>query len=335
MILRLHRSSSLSSRQAGFNLIEVMVAVVVLATGLLALAALQGALARNSADAKARGAIMAALNSRMNEIRQAPPAAGRTWTMSDAWVSAAATQAGTGNLQVVEALASYNWNGTGYVTTAVTNPASVYNRATLTATWTAANGDGKTLALSSDISGRIYGLDGYPIQDPTGSASKRPIIRQANPSNTPGVIPLVSGDQATAASNPQPLKIGSSGNKLVGTSFDVLNYVPEGATAQITKRFETEVIKCRCKYGAGGGYSVAGEAQWPAVWDGTTYSTYKGAGDPAGKAANAGQDPTKVSAQSSECTECCRDHHDSASNMDMASRYDPEASGVGKYNDAS
>jgi len=77
-------------RTRGFSLIEVMVAVVVLATGLLAMAALQGALARNSADAKARTAVMAALASRMSEIRQQPPAAGKTWTTADAWVSAAA-----------------------------------------------------------------------------------------------------------------------------------------------------------------------------------------------------------------------------------------------------
>nr|WP_277874025.1 prepilin-type N-terminal cleavage/methylation domain-containing protein [Lysobacter ruishenii] len=330
-------------RPAGFSLIEVMVAVVVLATGLLALAALQGALARNSADAKARGAIMAALNSRMNDIRQAPPAAGQTWTTADAWVGAAAIQAGASDLKVEETVATYRWNGTGYVTTAVTNPPSSFTRASLEATWKAANGDSRVLGLTSDVSGRIYGDgSGYPVPDPTGSASKRPIVRQGNPSNTPGVIPIVTGNQATAASNPQPIIVGASEGVRVGTSFDVLNYIPEGSTAQITKRFETQVIKCRCSYGAGGGYTVAGAAQWPAVWDGSTYATYEGTGNPAGVAANAGEDPDYVGKgkkgsgrlQSEQCTECCRDHHDLASNTNLESRYDPEATAVGKFNEA-
>lgn len=324
--------STAGRRIGGFSLIEVMVAVVILATGLLALAALQGALARNSADAKARTAVMAALTSRMSQIRQQPPAAGRTWTTSTDWVSAASTQAGASNLQVVETIAEMNWDGTGFVTTAVTDPLASYVRATLQATWTGASGS-KTLNLSSDISSQIYGEGGgYPSPDSNSSASKIPIVRQANPSNTPGVIPLVSGDQATAASNPQPIKVGSSSNRLVGTAFDVLNYIPEGSTAKIIKRFQTEVIKCRCRYGAGGGYSVAGEPQWPTIWDGNTYATYKGTGSPEGVTANAGQDSSYTSQQSSECTECCRDQHDNVSNTNLESRYDPEGSGTGKYN---
>jgi prepilin-type N-terminal cleavage/methylation domain-containing protein len=328
---RNHWHNGSPRRFRGFSLIEVMVAVVVLATGLLAMAALQSALARNSADAKARTAVMAALTSRMSQIRQQPPAAGKTWTTADAWVSAAAVQAGTTNLQVVETVTQWNWDGTGFVTTAVADPAATFIRATLQANWTGASGS-KTLNLSSDISGQIYGEGGgYPAPDANSSASKYPIVRQANPSNTPGVIPLVSGDQATAASNPQPIKVGSTNNRLVGTAFDVLNYIPEGSTAKIIKRFQTEVVKCRCKYGAGGGYSVAGEPQWPTVWDGNTYKTYNGTGSPEGVAANAGQDSAYVSQQSSECTECCRDQHDNAGNTTLESRYDPEGTG-GKYN---
>ena len=57
------------SAQRGFSLLEVLIAAVVLAAGLLALTALQGALMRNSADAKARSQLAALAQSVMEEAR--------------------------------------------------------------------------------------------------------------------------------------------------------------------------------------------------------------------------------------------------------------------------
>jgi len=66
MIMRIHRTAG---RAPGFSLIEVLIAVVVLATGLLALTALQGRLAQASSEAKTRSRVAAMLASRMDELR--------------------------------------------------------------------------------------------------------------------------------------------------------------------------------------------------------------------------------------------------------------------------
>lgn len=329
-------------RVSGFSLIEVMVAAVVLATGLLALAALQGALARNSADAKARSAIMSALSSRMSQLRQFPPATdsgpvARTCANA-AWVCPIRQEAGIGGaLTINETVQTLLWKGGTFAPPAVgddlSNPS--FRRITLAANWVDATGSSRALTLRSDASGNIYGDNGYP-EPPleTSSAAKLPIVRQGNPSNTAGVIPIASGNQATAASNPEPLREGQAEGVYRGTRFDVLTYIPEGSTAKITKRFDTKLIKCRCEFGAAG-YSVAGEAQWPAAWNGETYEVADESGEPAGKSKNSGEDAdysggTKVKgkagnrAQSEQCTECCRDHHDTASSP---VKFDPESGG--------
>ena len=64
--------------RAGFSLLEVLVAVVLLATGLLALAALQGSLARSSAEAKTRSRIAALMAAEMDNVRSTIPYANVT-----------------------------------------------------------------------------------------------------------------------------------------------------------------------------------------------------------------------------------------------------------------
>lgn len=332
------------TRALGFNLIEVMVSVVILATGLLALTALQGRLAQNSADSKARSAIMAALSSRMSELRQSPAADGTTTIAcaADNWVCAAQTQAGAGALTVSQTIATLLWKGGAFQIPVAGDDLSGSNlkRIALSASWTDATGASRVLTLRSDVSNRIYGAGGgYPIPDPNSSAFKKPIVRRSNPELEAGVIPIAygtgEGAQSTAASNPKPIKIGSA--NVVGTQFDVLTYTPEGGTdsAIVRRRIDTNLVKCTCSTGLADGdrYSVAGKAQWPTVWNGYSYQTYapSGGGDAPGESLKAGElggNEPKSRTQSPLCTECCRDHHDTNA---MTVRYSPEGE-TDRYN---
>jgi hypothetical protein len=116
----------------------------------------------------------------------------------------------------------------------------------------------------------------------------------------------------------------------------VLNYTPPGtfgdSSVVIQKRFENEVVKCRCRYGAGGTNlpAIYQTAQWPAIWTGDRYDVHV----PDVAAAAPGQTwsagPQSGVEQSALCQECCRDHHDNAGTTDV--RFDPERSdGVDKY----
>ena len=65
----------------------------------------------------------------------------------------------------------------------------------------------------------------------------------------------------------------------------MLNYSPPGFgnSVQIQKRFDQEVVKCSCKYGAGGNNlpAIYRTALWPAVWTGEAYAVTQPAGNPA------------------------------------------------------
>jgi prepilin-type N-terminal cleavage/methylation domain-containing protein len=340
-------------RPRGFSLIEVMIAVVVLATGLLALAALQGKLTNSSAEAKVRGRVAAMLATRMDELRTggygtlvpegaAPPA---TSTSADAcdpadpadWLDCTRAQAALGSLTVNQTITT--WYGAGTFTTpAPNNPnpgVAQFKRIDLTASWADATGGNHQLELASDVSALALTNNMVPPPDDQTTGGTGPIVRTIDPA-TAGVIPIAMGAASdSATSNPIPELVGQRNNlQVVGTKFTVLNYTPpSNGQVVIQKRFENEVIKCACRYGAGGTNlpEIYRTAQWPAIWTGQRYDLYvpSPVTSAPGQAFSSGQQPNVE--QSPLCQECCRDHHDTAATG--VARFDPERSdgSVAKY----
>lgn len=341
----------------GFTLIEILIAVVILATGLLALTALQGRLAQASAEAKTRSRVAAMLSARMDELRVGQygnaaldVSAGTGSTVTNfsctsgapAWLCTTQAESGVTGLGVRQQVDRYT-SAVGATSFTVSGTAAAnvsipeFKRITLLATWTDATGVGRRLSVTSDVSPLSIGDSRFRTEPTPGSGGGTPTVRQDSP-ETAGVIPIALGDgNSTAASNPKPELKGSKNNQTItGTTFNVLTYVPGGTSAVIQKRFENEVIKCSCQYGAAGsGFSNLGEiyrkAQWPAVWTGGRYDVYESANDAPGTAYVSG--PASGVTQSDLCTECCRDHHDT--NTSGVAKFDPErfdaSGGTSKY----
>lgn len=322
-MMMLRKGHSFGRRAGGFSLIEVLVAAVVLATGLLALAALQAALARNSADARARSQVASFADLVMERQRAAGAGTGyndipfnNAWTAAE--LTAIQTSAGVSNLAVGVASTHYDGRTGAFV---VYNPAGTpiamddpqYKEVVVAATWTDATGAARRFEMPAILSPRSISDSNTLFDLPTNSGSTgSPVVRTDTPTET-GIIPIAIGDNTdTAATNPRPEVAGrNNDSSVVGTSYEVLTYRNENSTTVRTqRRVETKVIDCTCSPGTAPTGDFFATAQWPAYWDGERYSVFK----PDNNAAAPGSTRTVSAAsgvvQDELCTDCCRDHHD-------------------------
>lgn len=317
--------------QRGFSLIEVMIAVVVLATGLLALTALQSALMRSSADAKARSMLVAYAQSEMDRLRlsgvaslASQPATSSASLAADHPLVLAANAAALGSVTQTVTVSQYRFDSStnSFVLDATPPGANAhFKRVNLALTWTDATGGTRTLTLATDMS--PLALSSSPVlvdREPPEDAGLRPIVRRPSPV-TEGMIPIALGDgQDTAATNPKPVLIGRREDTLVSdTRFEVLTYNPgdnlgNSNFARFNKRIETAVVGCTCQSG-NGGFPINGPDAAtnsflrayrfePAYWDGEKYANPTPVSN-----ASSPTSPTDAS-QSVLCDVCCRDHKD-------------------------
>lgn len=343
-MIRFHRSSN---RNAGFSLIEVLIAVVVLATGLLALAALQASLTRSSAEAKARGRMVAMLDARMDELRSAGYTQAvlephlRTATTCNAgnpaWLCDAQNQASVGSLTVYETIRTYSSapGGSTFSLVAIGSTPAVsdaqFKRVNLEAEWQDSDGGAvRHVGMDSEFSQLAFASTSVPTPDPSGSSSASPVVRQDDPT-VAGMIPIAMGNGSeSAATNPKPIVVGRN-NTLIETRFNVLTYTPSSGAVQVQQRVETTVVGCRCKYGNESQLTgIYTQNFRPTYWDGSKYTSPELIDDTnsalrpvAGPVGDGSTDRTNP--QSDLCTDCCRDHRDESGDT---VKFDPFRSGA-------
>lgn len=312
------------AHQQGFSLIEVMIAVIVLAAGLLALTALQGSLIRASADSKVRSQLAAYAESRMDEIRL---------NGINDLVDITTTFDGSGDpgpeglgmsgvppfteTVVVE---QYVADASGAFSQVAddANPGNNahFKRVILTMGWADAAGEDRSLSMSTDVSPLALTSSNVLVDDTPDDGGLRPIVRRVSPL-TEGMIPIATGGQdgeQTAATNPKPKLLGGeNGSYVSDTRYDVLTYSSDAYTppgfARLNKKIETATVGCTCRNDTSGFsgnndyLTFAGlQGYRPTYWDGTTYVSPVGA-------VQVTSSPEDVS-QSELCDVCCRDHKD-------------------------
>ena len=333
--------------QFGFSMIDVLVAIIVLATGLLALAALQGAITRNGANARARAQVASFTESVVDSMRfagyntAAPSGTIATGTVITPRTScsgtltllqtlgcnanAAQTAAGISNLQTTIGATEFfgTDSGSTFGTTNVGGQAA-YKEITATTTWTDATGQAQSLMFNTTVDKVSLSTTDNSLasQSFTTTLGSTPKVRESNPGNTAGVIPIaVSSSQNAAATNPAPLVSNT------GTTFSTITYVstadPLGGN-QITQRIDTKVMRCSCKFKASGGVvstdtnllTELTQPYGPTYWDGTKYVVPTKL---ASASAATGVDSTAT--QDTDCDICCRDRNDVAGNTVLFDNY--------------
>ncbi len=306
----------------GFSLLEVLIAVAVLAFGLLALTSLQASLVRNSAQAKARSVGLSVAKDRLEELR--------AYRTIDEYLTGITDTAPT-SVTVGQTVYTVRTTVTryGYETDPDNNPLTndgrfvavanetadpapgfvdenEFKRVSVKVGWVDASGDDQFVLLEDAIGSVAPENTGKLARREPDAADRKPVILIQDPSIDQGVIPIAIGDGSeTAATNPRPdVDTGIA----LQTSYDIFTFAAlldgsNNATAQ--SRVETFIVGCRCDFREASNTSLAYR---PTYWDGERYvapdeASYSAQ---AGEARLSGGDPD----QSVLCGACCRDHHD-------------------------
>jgi type IV pilus modification protein PilV len=313
------------SKSAGFSLIEVLVAVVIMTIGLLALASLQLSLIRTSGQTKAQTVAMGIAKETIEADRAFTDYAGY-----QAIVSSGPTTTSIGGVDyvVTKTVTRYVYDNDATTPQFVTYTANAslaaltadtaidylsgrdFKKESVKVTWSDAAGAAATGINTVTLDDAIDWLDPADtarLAKKSSSTSARTAeIIISDPSSEAGVIPIAIGDaKDTAATNPRPV-INSSGTE---TRFDILTYAAlSGGTALAQSRVETNVVGCTCDTSTKPtdpderGYR-------PTYFNGVRYvaPTLTSYVPPAGQYAATSDD------ESPYCSECCRDHHDPSS----------------------
>ncbi|MBI2383658.1 MAG: hypothetical protein HYV18_06290 [Gammaproteobacteria bacterium] len=304
--MKAHRIELVRARhQAGVGMIDVMLAVLVLAFGVLAVARLQAVALREGGGATARGLAVQLAQEKLDDLRhftQLASATGGVYGYDEIGTNAGGREDASdalllpsGNVTLGNTTYNRTWAAAGYyycntgAAPTATNCSKTrpdYYGVTVTIQWSDPDGSSRSVALSDSI------VAHDPLSEASGllsgSGTEGPIVTY-NPGEAPDVIAIdVGGGTSKETTNPTPELI-KHGQDVINTiaRYETIRYDPDEATIE---REEFLTLNCTCEQTSSG-----------AAYDLNGNQVNKRRGVPADRF------------QSPICTICCRDHHDDSS----------------------
>lgn len=339
----MHRTAYPDSKnQAGFGLLEVMIAVAVLSIALLSLAGLHSMIIKSSGMAKNRAIAMSIAQEKLDDLRSFVSLAGETGGTEKAFgYDEIATNMGgdetstadetpilaNGAVTVGNITYSRTWNvdcyyygaentaaASGTCVSGANRPA--FKRVTATITWVDPVEPAITQSVSLQAIISAYTPSSTAQAGLSSSGFAGPVVKYT-PGAAPDIVKIDTGDGSyKEATKPQPDLSNQGANTL--TSFDEVTYNnvnQNSASTLVRDSFFT--LNCLCQFAG------SGEGYLPTVYDATEDKYIVGekvtkemTGAPSGNN------------QPDACTICCRDHHDNAAptsgtHSSFDSVYDP------------
>lgn len=313
----------------GFSLLEVMIAVVVLAIGLMSLAALQGRLFQAGAESKARTTASALAQQAIEDARAYPFAKAPTgFTGPDyvglvSWDTDQKVTEGGVEFTVSREVSRYRPDGTELAVGALFDPSKPeFKVVNVSVSWAGADGTSKSIQLKDSMASLAPADAFNVIKTPVAAESGPQVWIEPPNKDNPAVVPIAVGDdQSAASSNPVPRRFTKQDSNTAATIFSVHTFSgsANGSEVLLNRKLDVAAVTCRC---SGTSASTASNPAYePVVWNGKQLAYMDPRPLPAGTKIG-----TYSGGQSSKdidemCTVCCRDHHESTERLQRPDPY--------------
>ncbi len=323
----------------GFSLIEVMIALVILAVGILGISILQGTVIKNSTNANQRSVAVSLAQKKIDDLKSFVKL-----TSSDTWTAGASTSnltaaslayshiddnkggAPTGNFDLLAGnitVGNYdytmNWDVTDYMHTAALTVPSVstppsgnsdMKLVTVTVAWVDELGEAQDISLSTVIDAYAPALTAFS-DNPTATGGEGPKV-QYTPLSAPDVVPVTLdiGEKKKESSKPIP-DVSKKGDSTV-VEFQAITFTPNASaiTSTAVRQEEFLTAVCNCKGGASTNSIIKGFFEWDPE---DLILKDVASAVPVTPITKTAVDNSGGEAQHVACNACCRDAADTAS----------------------